>query len=279
MLCLPWLMELLLMHSKTNFSRVKLLLDNALDCYLAPEFIQDDPIQIPHRFTAKEDIEIAGLLSATIAWGQRKSIIKNGKRIVELMGEEPHRFVLDHSASDLKQFSGFVHRTFNSGDLTLFIQRLKDIYTNRGGLESVFAAGYSRNGIEGALANFRSIFLSGIEDNHLKKHVADVTTGSACKRVNMFLRWMVRTSDEGVDFGIWDKIPASALHIPLDVHTANASRLLGILSRKQNDWRAVVELTGVLRSFSADDPIKYDFALFYIGLNKDDYLGNDYFQV
>lgn len=267
------------MPNKNNFSKVKLLLDKTLESYLAPEFIQDDPIQIPHRFTAKEDIEIAGLLAATIAWGQRKSIIKNGRRIVELMGEEPHNFVLNHSSNDLKQFNGFVHRTFNCNDLTGFILRLKDIYTNHGGLESVFASGYHHNGIEGALTNFRTLFLSGIEDNHLKKHVADVTTGSACKRINMFLRWMVRSSNEGVDFGIWDKIPASALQIPLDVNTANASRLLGLLHRKQNDWRAVTELTTVLRSFCPEDPIKYDFALFYIGMSKDYYSGNVDFQV
>jgi len=262
------------MQNRINFNQVKLLLDKTLESYLAPEFIQDDPIQIPHLFTTKEDIEIAGLLAATIAWGQRKSIIKNGKRIMELMGHEPHSFVLNHSSKDIKEFDGFVHRTFNSSDLTVFIQRLKDVYINHGGLESVFSRGYRRNGIEGALATFRSTFLLGIEDNHIKKHVADVTSGSACKRINMFLRWMVRTSDEGVDFGIWQNIPASALQIPLDVNTANASRLLGLLSRKQNDWRAVTELTDVLRSFCPEDPVKYDFALFYVGLNKEDYSSN-----
>jgi len=264
------------MQPSANFSQVKLLLDKVLHSYLAPEFIQDDPIQIPHLFTCKEDIEIAGLLAATIAWGQRKSIIRNGKRIVELMGGEPHNFVLHHSQRDLKHIEGFVHRTFNSNDLVVFMQRLREIYTDHGGLESVFGTGYRQNGVEGALAVFRSLFLVGIEGSHVQKHVADVTSGSACKRLNMFLRWMVRSSAEGVDFGIWENIPASALQIPLDVNTANASRMLGLLQRKQNDWRAVCELTDVLRSFCPEDPVKYDFALFYIGLNRELYIDNDY---
>ena len=262
------------MPNKINFNQVKHLLDKALESYLAPEFIQDDPIQIPHLFTTKEDIEIAGLLAATIAWGQRKSIIKNGKQMMALMGNEPQSFVLNHTPEDLKQLDGFVHRTFNSSDLTVFIQRLKDVYMNHGGVESLFSVGYKQNGIEGALASFRSTLLLGVENNHVKKHIADVASGSACKRINMFLRWMVRTSEEGVDFGIWKNIPPSALQIPLDVNTANASRLLGLLSRKQNDWRAVTELTDVLRTFCSEDPVKYDFALFYVGLHKEDYSSN-----
>jgi len=259
------------MASTVNYSQIKLLLDKTLDSYLAPGFIEDDPIQIPHLFNQKEDVEIAALLAATIAWGQRKSIIRNGHRIMGLMGGEPYNFLLHHSANDLKPLEHFVHRTFNGNDLIVFIQRLRSIYTEWGGLETLFSTGYRESGIEGALAAFRSTFLLGVESSHIKKHVADVTSGSACKRLNMFLRWMVRSSDEGVDFGIWKNIPASALQIPLDVNTANASRMLGLLLRKQNDWKAVCELTDVLRSFSPEDPVKYDFALFYIGMNKEQF--------
>lgn len=257
------------MPSTADLHRIKLLLDKRLDAYAAPDFIQHDPVQIPHLFRKKEDIEIAGLLAATISWGQRKSIIAGAKRIISLMDSAPLDFVLHHSSSDLKRLHGFVYRTFNGTDLVTFIGQLQSIYQLSGGLEEVFVLGFKRDGVEGGLSEFRRRMLTGMDNAHFAKHVANVDKGSACKRLNMFLRWMVRSDEGGVDFGIWNKISASSLAIPLDVNTALAARTLGLLTRKQNDWRAVVELTEQLKKFDSDDPIKYDFALFSIGQSKD----------
>ncbi|HUX53563.1 MAG TPA: TIGR02757 family protein [Williamwhitmania sp.] len=257
------------MLDTANSRKVKQLLDSRLDAYLAPEFIQHDPVQIPHLFRNKEDIEIAGLLAATISWGQRKSIIVGAKRIISLMDSAPFDFVQNHTPADLRRLQGFVYRTFNGSDLVAFIGQLQGIYHHSGGLEAVFSSGFKRGGIVGALSEFRAKMLAGIGDSHMAKHVANVDKGSACKRLNMFLRWMVRSDASGVDFGLWNQIPAGALAIPLDVNTALASRMLGLLTRKQNDWRAVVELTEQLQKFDPIDPIKYDFALFSIGQSKD----------
>jgi uncharacterized protein (TIGR02757 family) len=246
---------------------LKSFLDEKYLLYNNRSFIETDPISIPHLFTKKEDIEIAGLLSATIAWGQRKSIITNANKLVRWMDHSPHDFILNYSEKELAPFKTFVHRTFNGDDCVFFIRSLRNIYRNHKGLENVFAEGLYANDadIKNALVSFRTIFL---EIKHLKrseKHISNPLAKSSAKRLCMYLRWMVRKDNKGVDFGIWKKISASQLCLPLDVHTGNVSRKLGLLKRKQNDWQAVEEITNVLKQFDPKDPVKYDFALFGLG--------------
>ena len=248
-----------------QFEEVRKLLDKAVGLYNHVDFIENDPIQIPHRFSRKEDIEIAGFLSASIAWGQRKSIIKNANLLMDLMDNSPYQFLMEEK--DFVRFNRFVHRTFNGIDCRFFLNSLKNIYQNYGGLEQVFTDGFQKNEtIFGALHHFRNLFLNMPHEARSRKHLSDVTTNSAAKRLNMFLRWMVRKDDTGVDFGLWRNIPMSALMLPLDVHTGDVGRALGLISRKQNDWKTVEEITGILRTFDAQDPIKYDFALFGMGI-------------
>ena len=245
---------------------LKALLDDRVNRYNRIDFIESDPIQIPHRFTRKEDIEIAGFLAATIAWGQRISIIRNGKRLIEMMDNSPYEFITEADENELLSVSEFVHRTFNGNDCLFFLKSLKNIYQNHGGLETVFSKGYElENTTFSSLKHFREIFLSVPHDTHVTKHISDVSANSSAKRLNMFLRWMVRSDENEVDFGIWKNIPACALMLPLDVHTGDVARAYGLLNRKQNDWKAVEEITAVLREFDPVDPIKYDFALFGIG--------------
>lgn len=235
--------------------------------YNQASFITSDPVQIPHLFTLKEDIEISGFMAATIAWGQRKSIINNAHRLMRIMDDKPFDFIMQASEIELNLLRKFVHRTFQGEDCLYFIRSLRNIYINHGGLNGVFAHGYQQNNdINGALINFRKIFfeLEGLD--RTRKHISDVSKGSSAKRLNMFLRWMVRQDKHGVDFGIWKSIPASALYIPLDVHTGNVGRKLGLLTRKQSDWKSVNELTCQLRKFDPSDPVKYDFALFGLGV-------------
>lgn len=246
---------------------IKILLDKAVSRYNQFDFIENDPIQIPHRFTRKEDIEIAGFLSASIAWGQRKTIIRKGWRLMERMDFAPYDFIMEED--DFSPFLDFVHRTFNGQDCVFFLQSLKNIYQNHGGLERVFTKGFEQeNSVFSSLRHFRRVFLEIPHEVRSRKHLSDVSKNSSAKRLNMFLRWMVRSDDNGVDFGIWKNIPMASLMLPLDVHTGNVGRDLGLLSRKQNDWKAVEEITEVLRNFDADDPIKYDFALFGLGINS-----------
>ncbi len=245
---------------------MKEFLDEKVEKYNLPSFIEHDPISIPHRFTQKEDIEIAGFLAATIAWGNRKSIVTSSDRMMKLMDESPYDFVMNHTSSDLKRLKGFVHRTFNADDFTCFIHALRHIYVEKGGLEKVFTVLMkNQNNPQQAISSFKKIFFEIEHPARTEKHISNPIEGSAAKRINMYLRWMVRSDKRGVDFGIWKKIPASSLSIPLDVHTGNIARKLGILTRKQNDWKAVEELDSVLRTFDADDPVKYDFALFGLG--------------
>jgi uncharacterized protein (TIGR02757 family) len=254
------------MAMSADLLRLKPFLDSKVKLYNQLEFIDTDPIQIPHKFSKKEDIEIAGFLAATIAWGQRKSIIKNANRLMDLMDNAPFDFIVESKPSDLKAFRQFVHRTFNGNDCMFFIESLKNIYTHHSGLEAVFNKGYSlEKTIFSALKYFRQEFLSIQHEARIAKHVSDVSANSSAKRLNMFLRWMVRNDDNGVDFGLWRNIPASALMLPLDVHTGNVARNFGLLQRTQNDWKAVEEITAVLRGFDPQDPVKYDFALFGIG--------------
>jgi len=259
-------------------SAIQSLLDHRFKLYNNLDFIETDPIQIPHRFHRKEDIEIAGFLTATISWGQRKSIISNANRLMDMMDHSPYEFLMETSffsegmaqrhslTKEANHISKFVHRTFNGNDCLFFLESLKNIYTRHGGLEQVFTIGYQREGtVFGALNYFRTVFLEIPHEPHVRKHVSDVGANSSAKRLNMFLRWMVRRDDNEVDFGIWKNIPPSALMLPLDVHTGEVGRALGILQRKQNDWKAVEEITRILRLFDPNDPIKYDYALFGIG--------------
>jgi len=231
-------------------------------------FIGSDPVSIPHLFQKKEDIEIAAFFAATIAWGQRTTIIRNARRLMQLMDDSPYNFITEAEPSDLKSFSSFVHRTFNGNDVIFFIKSLQNIYKNHGGLEKVFTDAMTQDGSDAknGLQNFRKVFFSIPFPAHTGRHVADVDAGSAAKRLNMFLRWMVRNDKRGVDFGIWKEIGMNKLYCPLDVHSAEVARKLGLLCRIQNDWKAVDELTAALRTFDAKDPVKYDFALFGLGV-------------
>ena len=254
---------------RTDFVKeIKQLLDSKAKQYNCADFIDTDPIQIPHHFARKEDIEIAGILTATIAWGQRKSIINNADRLMRLMDNAPYDFVCNAEDTDLVGLEQFVHRTFNGKDCRFFIEALKNIYRNHNGLEAVFTKGFREGGsVFAALHYFREVFLSVPHEQRVRKHISDVAANSSAKRLNMFLRWMVRQDNTGVDFGLWNDIPMSALMLPLDVHTGDVARALGMLTRKQNDWKAVMEITDILRTFDADDPVKYDFALFGMGVN------------
>lgn len=251
-------------------SELKELLDYKYLQYNNMEFIESDPIQIPHRFTLDRDIEISGFLSAAIAWGLRKSIINNLNRLMNLMDNSPYDFLMNASEEQISKLLGFKHRTFQGEDCFYFIYSLRNIYKNHGGLRQVFEQSYKKDPrIVKVLEDFRNIFFEIQGLNRTKKHISDVTRGATAKRLNMFLRWMVRKDDMGVDFGIWTGIPASALYLPLDVHTGNVGRKLGLLLRKQNDWTAVEEITARLREFDPADPVKYDFALFGLGVYKE----------
>jgi uncharacterized protein (TIGR02757 family) len=246
---------------------VKELLDEKYFQFNNQSFIETDPISIPHQFSKKEDIEISAFLVATIAWGQRISIINNGNKLMRLMNNEPHDFILNFSKSDALRFETFVHRTFNPTDCIFFLQALKTIYIKHQGLENVFSKNSSDNepNVKQAIVNFRTTFLTTTHQTRSEKHISNPDAKSSAKRLCMFLRWMVRHDKHGVDFGIWKSLKPKQLCLPLDVHTGNVSRKLGLLTRKQNDWQAVEEVTDVLKQFDAKDPIKYDFSLFGLG--------------
>lgn len=247
-----------------NQTELKDFLNEKAAYYETLKFIESDPIQIPHLFSKKEDIEIAGFLAATIAWGQRPTIIRNATFLVEHMDMAPYDFITNFTEDDLESFSEFKHRTFNFEDLKTFFLSLQNIYKKHSGLESVFSQ-TPENMVEN-ISNFKKVFF---EINHLsrtQKHISDPMKGSAAKRLNMYLRWMSRPNTSGVDFGIWNKLQPKHLYLPLDVHTASVSRKLGLLTRKQNDWKALNELMKKLRKLDPNDPVKYDFALFGLGV-------------
>lgn len=248
-----------------NRAELKEFLDEKVIVYNHPSFIAADPIQIPHRFTLQEDIEIAAFLSATIAWGNRKMIIKNALAMMDKMGNSPYDFILNHEEHHLDNLATFVHRTFNGQDFTTFIQALKNIYLNHNGLETLFSNQSDIYGLQERISNFKKVFFEIEHPSRTQKHISDPLKGSAAKRINMFLRWMVRQDNAGVDFGIWTKIAPSELSCPLDVHSGNVARKLGILTRKQNDAKALLELDTSLRKLDPNDPTKYDFALFGLG--------------
>lgn len=246
---------------------IKDFLDEKCLRYNRPEFIESDPISIPHSFTREEDIELSAFLTAIIAWGQRRTIICNARKLMGLMGNSPHEFIMKAGRPDIESLTGFKHRTFNCHDLHYFLFSLQNIIRNHGGLKNVFQSLYLKNSsIYTTICEFRRLFFSLPHPARTRKHVSNPETGSSAKRINMFLRWMVRNDANGVDFGIWKKIDKKDLQMPLDIHTGNVSRKLGLLARKQNDWKAVAELTGILRTFDPDDPVRYDFALFGLGV-------------
>ncbi len=246
---------------------LKSFLDEMVDRYNRVEFIANDPISIPHLFAKKEDIEISGFLTATIAWGQRPVILKNANNLMQLMDNAPHEFLLSANKNDLKRFNSFVHRTFNSIDCVFFLKSLQNIYQKRGSLEVLFTDAFEKsNGHMGTAIHLVRKEFFKVEGGRSTKHFADPLANSSAKRINMFLRWMVRKDKRKVDFGLWKKIPTSVLFCPLDVHSGRIARNLGILSRKQDDWKAVEELTLKLREFDKNDPVKYDFALFGMGV-------------
>ncbi len=248
-----------------ELEELKSFLDEKVIQFNQPSFIETDPIQVPKKFSEKENIEIAGFLTATIAWGNRQAIIKNAIRLMSLMDNRPYDFIMHSNNTDLLNVGQFVHRTFNGEDCIYFVRSLKNLYKHHGGLQQVFTEGYKKQGTaKSALEHFYSLFFEQ-KGERTRKHVSNVTKGASGKRLNMFLRWMVRKDIPGVDFGLWDGIPASSLMLPLDIHTGNVARKLGILKRKSNDWKAVEEVTNTLRKFDSADPIKYDFALFGLG--------------
>ncbi len=245
---------------------LKEFLDEKADLYNRTAFIEHDPISIPHLFSNKEDIEISGFLAATIAWGNRKTILRNAKRMMSLLDDSPYEFIMKSELGDMERLEGFVHRTFNSADLIYFLRALKYIYKNHGGLESIFNKYKTGDSLQPAIHKLHSIFFQLPHSRRTERHVSDPGKGSAAKKINMFLRWMVRADGRGVDFGLWKRIDPSMLYIPLDLHSGNTARRLGLLKRKLNDWKAVEELTAVLREFDPADPVKYDFALFGLGV-------------
>ena len=261
------------MNPETRISNLvtelKDFLDEKAELYNHPDFIENDPIQIPHRFSLKQDVEIAGFLTATISWGNRKSIINDAAKMMDFMGNSPFDFVQNISEKELKFLENkSIHRTFNGEDFREFILNLKRIYSENESLENLFLMHESELNFYHSLERFRQKFLNeNIHRSH--KHVSSTYKNSSAKRLMMFLRWMVRKDKKGVDFGIWKNIDQKYLSVPLDVHTGNISRKLNLIQRKQNDWKTVEEMDFVLRKFNAEDPSKYDFALFGLGVSKD----------
>jgi uncharacterized protein (TIGR02757 family) len=249
-----------------DLSALRRQLDAQYDRYNRPEFIKNDPIQIPHRFTKKQDVEISALFAALLAWGQRPTIIKKCNELLQRMDDAPHQFVTQHQDEDLRKLLGFCHRTFCDTDLLYFVEFLRDWYQRHDSLETAFLVGHSQRE---RLINFHQRFFN-LPDapQRTRKHVATPARKSACKRVNMYLRWLVRHDDRGVDFGLWRRLSPADLIMPIDVHVERQARPLGLLSRKLVDWEAAEELTANLRLLDPTDPVKYDFALFGAGVDK-----------
>jgi uncharacterized protein (TIGR02757 family) len=250
-------------------NNLKEFLDSKVDFYNQPSFIAQDPICIPHGFTKKQDIEIAGFFAAIFAWGNRTTIINKSKELLGLMHNSPHDFILQHNSKDLKRLEGFKHRTFNTTDLLYCIEFLKYHYSRNGSLETAFTKGLHKKDetIENGLKEFYNYFFSLPHiPERTKKHIASPEKKSSCKRLNMYLRWMVRNDNKGVDFGIWKNISPAQLIIPIDVHVARVAKRFNLLQNNKTDWQAALELTAYLRTLDKHDPVKYDFALFSLGV-------------
>lgn len=251
--------------------KTKKIMDEAYLLHHNRDFIKDDPLQIPHEFSKLQDIEIMAFFSATLAWGQRVTIINNCRKLVDLFKGKPHEFILSHSEKDLKTLLGFKHRTFNDTDLLYFVAFLKHHYTAHHSLEDAFTRGMSPKDkdVRGALIGFHDYFTSlDYFPLRTRKHVATPARNSACKRLNMFLRWMVRKDNQQIDFGLWKRIQMSQLLCPLDIHVERQARALGLIKRKQRDFKTVIELSDRLRELDPQDPVKYDFALFGMGVKS-----------
>jgi len=249
-----------------NTAQLREFLEEHYDRYDRPAFIENDPISLPHRFTQQQDIEISGLFAAMLAWGQRKTIISKTTELLRRMDDAPYQFVLHHSDNELKQLLGFCHRTFCDTDLLYFVHWLRWYYQQYESLEDAFLRGATQ---KERLSAFHNLFFS-LDDapQRTRKHVATPVRGSACKRVNMYLRWMVRPDTRGVDFGLWTRLSPADLICPCDVHVERIARRLGLMTRAAVDWQAAEDLTAHLRAFDPLDPVKYDFALFGLGIEE-----------
>ena len=247
------------------------LLERLHDRYNNEDFIEADPISVPHSFVNPVDREVAGFLAATIAWGNRRAIVKSAHRMMRYMDNAPEDFVRNATEGDMEYLRTYVHRTFNGVDFQDFVRGLRHILTGWGSVGNYFETRYEQHGdLRPVLSDFRRDFFSVEHDSHSEKHLSSIDKGAACKRLCMYVRWFVRRDDRGVDFGLWQRIPMSALYMPLDIHTGRMGRNLGLLSRKQSDWKAVEELTASLRELSAEDPVRYDYSLFGLGISGDD---------
>ena len=247
------------------------LLERLHDRYNNESFIEADPISVPHSFARPVDREIAGFLAATIAWGNRRAIVQSAHRMMRYMDNAPEDFVRNATESDMEYLRTYVHRTFNGVDFQDFVRGLRHIITEWGSVGNYFETRYEEHGdLRPVFSDFRRDFFTAQHDPHCEKHLSSIDKGAACKRLCMYLRWFVRHDNRGVDFGLWRRIPMSALYMPLDIHTGRMGRNLGLLSRKQSDWKAVEELTASLRELNADDPVRYDYSLFGLGISGDD---------
>ncbi len=247
------------------------LLERLHDRYNNESFIEADPISVPHSFTRPVDREIAGFLAATIAWGNRRAIVQSAHRMMRYMDNAPEDFVRNATETDMEYLRTYVHRTFNGVDFQDFVRGLRHIITEWGSVGNYFETRYEEHGdLRPVFSDFRRDFFAAEHDAHCEKHLSSIDKGAACKRLCMYLRWFVRHDDRGVDFGMWRRIPMSALYMPLDIHTGRMGRSLGLLNRKQSDWKAVEELTASLRELCADDPVRYDYSLFGLGISGDD---------
>lgn len=256
-------------YSDYNYEQMLELLESLHDKYNCADFIEADPISIPHSFTDNRDREIAGFFAATIAWGNRKAIVRSARRMMECMDYAPYDFMLNATDADIEPLRSYVYRTFNGDDFVDFIHAVQSIVRRYGTIGELFESSFMRHGdMAAVLSEVRREFFSVEHNYRCEKHFSSIDKGAACKRLNMYLRWFVRRDNRGVDFGSWTKIPMSALYLPLDVHSGNVGRELGLLTRRQNDWKATAEITQTLRKFSSDDPVKYDFALFGAGVNS-----------
>lgn len=260
----------------TDKQKLKAFLDRKVEEYNKPAFIEADPVSVPHLFTKKQDIEISGFFAAVFAWGNRTTIIRKCRELMALMENSPHQFIVQHAEKDRKRFEGFCHRTFNTTDLLYFIAFLQQHYRRYDSLEQAFRApGFKKRGnkdggrevIEASLNHFSDYFFS-LEESpaRTRKHIPSPARNSGCKRLNMFMRWMVRRDRNGVDFGLWKKFEPSDLICPIDLHVARVAKRFGLLRRPASDWKAALELTAHLRVFDKEDPAKYDFALFALGV-------------
>ena len=253
-----------------DLTHLRDFLDSKATLYNQPSFIEKDPISIPHAFTLKQDIEISGLFAAVLAWGNRTTIINNCRKLMQWMDNRPYDFIVHHQDTDLKPFIGFAHRTFNTTDLLYFILFLQYHYKNHNSLEDAFVTTkkYQEATVEQALIHFHNYFFSIEHPERTKKHIATPDRNSACKRLNMYLRWMVRSDKQGVDFGLWTKIKPSQLICPLDVHVARVAERLGLLENIKSNWNNAMHLTSQLRLLNPADPAVYDFALFGLGMGE-----------